>query len=333
MIKITDIVPVDGRSTSLSQLAPQFLQRAKSYPYTALVQVIRSRRFSGEQAKVLTYIRKNFDKLIVGTPAELAQHITQINNELFGRMRATNFGQRFVTTAFGKAVVDIFGYDKHFRTTKTKGLWLAAQLNIKSCPYCNSQYTLFIQRSDRTGRAKFQFDHFYSKNRFPYLGVSLYNLIPSCSPCNLIKGDTATALDTHYHPYHMDLAAISAFSAEVPIEIDKLSTGKVKTLHIPIDFKAKFSNHAAFVDRHDVLFDIKSHYTRHVDIVQDLLYKTIANNSSFKKDLMAIKGLFDDDEALYHRYLIGNYPSPDQILYRPLAKFTQDIARQFGLIP
>ena len=48
---------------------------------------------------------------------------------------------------------------------------------------------------------------------------------------------------------------------------------------------------------------------------------------------MNIKGLFNGDEELYNRYLIGNYSLTSQILERPLAKFTQDVARQFELIP
>lgn len=45
----------------------------------------------------------------------------------------------------------------------------------------------------------FQFDHFYDKSDYPYLSMSLYNLIPSCSSCNHQK--RITQLDIRYNPY------------------------------------------------------------------------------------------------------------------------------------
>ena len=85
------------------------------------------------------------------------------------------------------------------------------------------------------------------------------------------------------------------------------------------------------MENHDSIFDITEIYQRHTDIVEDLLYKSIICNSSFKKDVKKIKGLFENDST-YNRYLIGNYYMKSEILKRPLAKFTQDIARQLKLI-
>jgi len=336
MIKVNSITPVRGRKTSLQKIRKEFLRRIKLYhnPFNALCNEIAKPGYTPAQRNQLQYLIDHFDDLITAPPSKLRTHIDQIDNGLIGLVvNNPPFGSRFELTPFGITLYEIFGYEKYFRTTKMKGLWLAKQVNIKACPYRNGQYTLYIDRSDGSGRAKFQFDHFFSKKRFPYLSISLYNLIPSCASCNLNKGEKQLALDTHYHPYHTSLADVAEFVAKVPVKLEMLTTGKVKELDVPIIFRAKFSNYTALVDGHNDLFDIVSSYSRHVDIIHDLLYKAIVNNSAFKKDLMNIRGLFNGDDELYYRYLIGNYSLKSQILERPLAKFTQDVARQFELIP
>ncbi len=66
--------------------------------------------------------------------------------------------------------------------------WLQSQLGVKVCPYCNRMYTTTSYGKKRT---RPEFDHFYPQSRYPYLAVSLFNLIPSCNICNKLKFDYA----------------------------------------------------------------------------------------------------------------------------------------------
>lgn len=72
--------------------------------------------------------------------------------------------------------------------TESTAYWLQRQLGVKVCPYCNRIYTttLFGEHGIRP-----DFDHFYPQSKYPYLAVSLFNLIPSCSICNKKKSDKA----------------------------------------------------------------------------------------------------------------------------------------------
>lgn len=77
-------------------------------------------------------------------------------------------------------------------------------LNIDTCTYCNRNYTL--QFDLETNHARAQLDHWFPKETFPILALSFYNLIPSCSSCNHIKGSAKTydwenALKNIVHPY------------------------------------------------------------------------------------------------------------------------------------
>jgi len=116
-----------------------------------------------------------------------------------------------------------------------------------------------IVKSNTGGlKARFQFDHFYSKKQFPYLSISLYNLIPSCAPCNLSKGDKPIALNTHYHPYYSDLSHQAIFLPEYPLDLKKLSIGDVAKLNIKIKFKPRFRKYAQIVEDHNKLYEIES---------------------------------------------------------------------------
>jgi len=66
------------------------------------------------------------------------------------------------------------------------------QLNINVCPYCNRNYINTRVDIENPSKSSFgaQMDHFYSKNKYPIFSVCLYNFIPVCSVCNLIKGRT-----------------------------------------------------------------------------------------------------------------------------------------------
>lgn len=66
--------------------------------------------------------------------------------------------------------------------------WLQSQLDVKVCPYCNRMYTTTLYGKKRI---RPDFDHFYPQSRYPYLAVSLFNLIPSCNVCNKAKLDYA----------------------------------------------------------------------------------------------------------------------------------------------
>lgn len=70
--------------------------------------------------------------------------------------------------------------------------FLIRELGLTVCPYCNRNYI-----NNRGNKFSAQMDHFYSKDEFPWLAVSLYNLIPSCGACNHIKGTK----DFNVHPF------------------------------------------------------------------------------------------------------------------------------------
>lgn len=71
------------------------------------------------------------------------------------------------------------------------------KLDIQTCPYCNRQYIITL----RDKKVRPQFDHYYSKSDYPYLALSIFNLIPCCSICNMAKSDLDTCQKSILYPY------------------------------------------------------------------------------------------------------------------------------------
>lgn len=235
-------------------------------------------------------------------------------------------------TSFGKLIESCFNF-KGFRNHTKRGKWLAGRLNIKTCPYCNANYTLAINEKNegiRDFKGLFQFDHFFPRSRAPHLSFSLYNLIPSCANCNLIKSKEATSLKTHYHPYYNDLSLLSQFKFWYNGEYTKPEDIELEELHVR--FKSKYRSTNEIVENHNDMYRIDAVYERHKDVVKDLMVKSVLYGSKYKEQLLEIKGLFNRDERLYRRYLLGNYGFEDEITKRPLVKLTRDIAIDLKLI-
>mgnify|MGYP004711224243 CR=1 FL=1 len=102
--------------------------------------------------------------------------------------------------AFKKKIKYIFNYDSFI---KKNGVWNAYELCklsiTKTCPYCNQAYAFTYQKYSKGFRPTL--DHFYSKDNYPHLALSLNNLIPSCNTCNsTLKGTVDFYKNKHLHP-------------------------------------------------------------------------------------------------------------------------------------
>ena len=74
-----------------------------------------------------------------------------------------------------------------------------------SLPVVNQDLDLIISQKEgglNNKQALFELDHFYPKAKYPYLALSFYNHIPSCSNCNgKLKRSRDFTVETHIHPY------------------------------------------------------------------------------------------------------------------------------------
>lgn len=94
---------------------------------------------------------------------------------------------------------------------------LVAQHSLRICPYCHMNHVNYHeQRAKNSGELELRppLDHFLPQSIYPYLAVSLYNLIPCCDRCNstTIKG-AKDPKQTIPHPFD-DSALRMSFKVE-----------------------------------------------------------------------------------------------------------------------
>ena len=188
MKKITHLTPLSAqKKTSIIDLRVEYFEKIGlvdgNGPIKDFKLSILSNKFtylkqtfplSRKQKNILNFICTDriYKKILIGSPSKLEDIITVFDiNKWQKEISISKGSKESELTAFGKYILKSFGYKEKFRSRVKKGLWLANQLNIKSCPYCNSQYTLIVSKSNRKNQiAKFQFDHFFTVVRMYFDG-------------------------------------------------------------------------------------------------------------------------------------------------------------------
>jgi hypothetical protein len=266
-----------------------------------------------KEQRCLGFIKNNLLNLILCKPQKMEQ-LASIVDTYFGDVFCRESNNVRVSTDFGMKILNAFNY-KNYRKSAVL-LELAQRLNVMSCPYCNMAFTLFVmERKKRL--AKFQFDHFFSKLEYPFLSMSLYNLIPSCPVCNQSK--STGHLSLKFHPYVSSIADQFIFKVTKPvglflgakkddIEIEIVKNGNVK------DEELDFYNRT---------FHIKALYQRHRDIAQEVFDKAY-QETYYRSNPFT----FINDMSYRRRLTYGVYMDESEIEKRPMSKFIQDICKQ-----
>jgi hypothetical protein len=347
MIKINEIHPIDPKNrnkySKVEHLEKDYIQKFKvnTQPEILLNNAIinkKSREYKITkpiQLKILKYLCDEFDSIIIAKPRDQAKIISKFirNNwqqEVYDIYKNAKGVDKQRTSKFGEEILHLLGYKERFRKNVGRGIWLANQLNIKSCPYCNANNTIITEKKYGKELLKFQLDHFFPKSEFPYLSISLYNLIPSCANCNITKSSKPLNLNEDYHPYEMNLASKAKFHLKYDPDPAKLTLYSICKQNLEIEFIAKHTDPLNIVKKHNEMYHIDGVYNRHQDHAEELLMLSIIYSRMQAKKHLEIKGLFENEEH-YYRFLLRNYHLEKDTLKRPLAKFTQDIRKQLHI--
>lgn len=214
-------------------------------------------------------------------------------------------------------------YNK-FRNRKW-AIELQKYLNVRTCPYCNRQYTFTLHKNDKVSP---HYDHYFPISKYPYLQVSLYNLIPSCSTCNQKKSDkdpyqrnNCENIDFFY-PYEEE------FGNDVNFVIDKFEdTGAIIGLNenFNINIVANNSEKDQKLKTVNDVFKLEKLYCQHKDYVCDIIKKTIMYNDNKIHELYTNYNFLFESEAQMRDTIFMGYLNKEDWGKRPLSKFTHDI--------
>lgn len=216
-------------------------------------------------------------------------------------------------------------YDKFIN--RIMGKELCDLMNVKVCPYCNRSY---IHTLSNHG-VRPQYDHFFDKIRYPYLAISLYNLIPSCSICNQAKSNFDTYSDQSYsflYPYIDEYGYDVFFKTNFKSDISFYLGGNAN-FELTIENDAKDSNLRNRVDNTKNQLHIEELYEKHKDYVLDIIRASQIYNKEYIYDLFKrFPNLFASIDEV-KRMTFMNYLDKEHWGDRVLAKLTHDIVREY----
>lgn len=209
---------------------------------------------------------------------------------------------------------------------------------IKTCVYCNSQLAIISEISfyDKKHKrrkpkisAKFELDHYHSKSQYPFLCTSFYNLYPVCGNCNRAK----SKLDIKFELYTDDPAKLDVFNFWIDDKtiIDYWLEKTPDLSKLKIYFQSIDGDYD-LLNEYNKIFGIQGTYDTQNDVAEELLHKAKVYTSAYNKSLLKnFHDLFPDKNIL-EKLIIGNYANSSETFKRPMAKYTQDLAKQLGLI-
>ncbi len=252
----------------------------------------------------------SFDKIIAATPEKLREVVTIID--------ASNRPLPFPIKSIATAYTSFSSHKKTIFKDKTKGKYSALNfvqhLSVSVCPYCNRNYIFSLPISKRRTS---QLDHFYPKDRYPFLALSFYNLIPSCTTCNHLKSNNR---GTYCNPYEIaDSNSLVRFEAQIKGMkfLDKVDDIELNAIYSR-EFKDSYLN-----------FRFSELYSNHRDLVQDLFKKKYIYNDVYLDALFKqFEGKLLKNKEELVTLILSNYISEDDLQSRPFSKLTMDIWHQ-----
>lgn len=217
---------------------------------------------------------------------------------------------------------------------------LIDSLGLQVCPYCNRQY-ITSWRDSKKRRTTADIDHFYPKETYPLLSLSLYNFVPSCHICNSRMKLNRT--DKIIYPYEEHFGDDAIFKVELDNNTKEMDY--IEALHSLMGLPNSKINIKIEVNPKSIIADkIKN------SIAVFHLEKIYESHKNYVRELLIKKRIYDDGayfEMLNRQFLhifneygikLGS-SELDLLMYgynwingedseRPLSKLTYDIVKR-----
>lgn len=218
--------------------------------------------------------------------------------------------------SFYEHLVKCMGYP----TARNCMLKYIKQSGIKVCPYCNISYAETYQ-DDNKWLGRYHLDHYLDKHKHPLLGVSFFNLIPSCSSCNGHKSDDPLSFYLYSNrpsksPFHFSFSGIA----------DYLINGVERKMYISFEQKNEFQKNFNSV------FDIERIYNEHIDELEEILNRYL---HEFGDDRTVLKESFlklPFDDSKKTENVLGKYLNDSDIHKKSFVKMKLDLGRYLKII-
>lgn len=194
-------------------------------------------------------------------------------------------------------------------------------IEVHTCYYCNIDFINTFKKNEETKYA-FTLDHVLEKADYPFLALSLYNLVPSCYVCNSKVKDSKIPFD-NFSPTNNNFdfdnkVKFKSFISNPNLQIEKKHDFNIKLIEC-------FSNK---YDKYIESLNLNSRYDYHKYKVLEMIQKRREYPDSRIKELSDLTNRTVDE---IKQDLFGIYTSVN-LHKRPLSKLIKDISEELDLI-
>lgn len=162
----------------------------------------------------------------------------------------------------------------------------------------------------------------------PYLSVCFFNLQPSCASCNMHKRDDKREYHSIWNDSKTESNELYRFTLPNASLARYIMTHHTEELFVHIEAMRNPNQLALLKDK----LHIDSLYDQFTDVAEEVVWKRMAFDQGYLKALSNFSSLGKLKQSDVNRFILGTYDRPEDIHKRPLAKLTQDVAKQLGII-
>lgn len=199
--------------------------------------------------------QKEFQKLINVDSQNLIQLIDDIEKQSGGVLLNDRMSSPDSRSRLFNALEFLFVKNGYGKLSNTQEFYKATSIEV--CPYCNHTP---IRPKSKGGKdySTGQLDHFYCKELYPYLALTLSNLVPSCGSCNGVgkgKGQEDMLIKNVVNPYTLP------HSHGIDFTIDFTGTASVtKKSELADAIKINFKYVIPLLSNNDSVFSLHDIY-------------------------------------------------------------------------
>jgi hypothetical protein len=194
-------------------------------------------------------------------------------------------------------------------------------IEVHTCYYCNIDFINTFKKNNETKNA-FTLDHVLEKADYPFLALSLYNLVPSCYVCNSKVKDSKIPFD-NFSPTNKDFDFDERVKFKSFISDLNLQIGKEQDFHIKL-----IENFSNKYDKYIESLNLNNRYDYHKYKVLEMIKKRREYPDSRIKEL---SDLTKKTQEEIKQDLFGIYLNED-LHKRPLSKLIKDISEELQLL-
>ncbi len=184
--------------------------------------------------------------------------------------------------------------------------------DMNVCPYCNRNFVNPIYKEHSLGadnkNQSPDIEHFFPKSIYPFLSLSISNLLPSCAFCNKIKSDVDTFQHNCLSPYEIKN---SDFRFDFTLKSERVK-------EVRLISKNKNCKNSDILHLESLYNEVHSKYIN--DNLDDVLKYPRTYKDSLKKEFK----LTESD----YKELFRNYHDEKDFNKQPLSKMTKDLYNQ-----